>query len=479
MYTRAISLGRPQKYLCYTMHWRTFTNFHQSAEPFVLKLDTPRTATVVALSTRAELLAVSRGDFQQLLHDLYGISLQERLLFLRSLAMFQSVQTFKLEALAHMMQAVLHEAGTSFDITREGILYFVVEGECRLRRAYSRKDGGKDEKDPIADEEAFYDSNTITRLGPGDFFGEASVFSEARHDGWYVESHTDCKLYCIAGAQLISKCTPDIVDIMRKASQFKLDFYKDRVARMEEQRKSLVFKALPRAIAKKPPPARVAGAEGNRSIIKPAVASPPNLSRPGRRAKEEIDEDEQEVSVLDELKQHILESALELEKQRLTIYNRRLPKDAVFGTSNSSLISADSPSRIGPNGTSTTSKGQSSSRVVPEMPKQQPASLSKVNGKHVQDGEATVPQNHAYPRDAVSRNGLSAKDALDSAGGLRYLSATSSSNGGAREQGQQMGAECSGYMTTGERGYIGYDTKHMRAHVASRDQVVQRCASPH
>ena len=68
-------------------------------------------------------------------------------------------------------------------------------------------------------------------------------------------------------------------------------------------------------------------------------ASPPNLSRAGRRAKEEIDEDEQEVSVLDELKQHILESALELEKQRLDIYNRRLPKDAFVGTSNSSLVS--------------------------------------------------------------------------------------------------------------------------------------------
>ena len=41
-----------------------------------------------------------------------------------------------------------------------------------------------------------------------------------------VEAHTDCKLYCIAGPELINECTPDIVDIMRKASQFKLEFYK-------------------------------------------------------------------------------------------------------------------------------------------------------------------------------------------------------------------------------------------------------------
>lgn len=72
------------------------------------QLDAPRSATVVVLSTRAELLAVTRDDFQTVLHDLYGISVQERLLFLRSLATFQSVPTFKLEAMAHMVQAVVH-----------------------------------------------------------------------------------------------------------------------------------------------------------------------------------------------------------------------------------------------------------------------------------------------------------------------------------------------------------------------------------
>ena len=142
-------------------------------------------------------------------------------------------------------------------------------------------------------------------------------------------------------------------------------------------------------------------------------------------------------------------------------------------------MSADSPSHMGLNGTSTTSKGISS-RGMPEIPKQQPASQVKANGKLAQDDEADAPQkHHAYPREAVvGRNGLSAKDALASAGGLKYLSATSSSNGGAKERGQQIGAECSGYMATGERGYIGYDTKHMRAHVASRDQQVQRRPSP-
>ena len=47
----------------------------------------------------------------------------------------------------------------------------------------------------------------------------------------------------------------------------------DRVARMEEQRKSTVFKALPRAIAKKPP-ARATQAEAAiKGIVKSAMVS--------------------------------------------------------------------------------------------------------------------------------------------------------------------------------------------------------------
>lgn len=44
-----------------------------------------------------------------------------------------------------------------------------------------------------------------------------------------------------------------------------------------------------------------------------------------RKNREAIDEDEQELGVLEELKQHILESALELEKQRQELYHRETP----------------------------------------------------------------------------------------------------------------------------------------------------------
>jgi len=424
-----------------------------------LMMAAPRTATVVVHSTRAELLTVAREDFHRVLHDIYGISVQERLLFLRSLSAFQTVPTFKLEAVAHLLQAVIHPAGTVFDL-RDGTVYFVTEGECQLKRGGPRR---PEAALAASDSLGFYTANTVARLGPGEFFGEPSAFPELRQDGWYVESHTECKLYTLSAAELVNSCDRSIADIVRRAGEFKADFHKRRLGRAEQQR----------GAARTPQPASRTAATPSRSRPSTVgshargrgsfMGSVPGTPKASRRREEE-DLDEREFNALEELKQHIFATALELEKQRLEMSRR-----------GSSLAPSrtQSPFNLPPVGLRPGSVGTWSSFTNPEANRRRRQSLLSPSASPVplesERLDSGAWKATAYP--LAPGESPSAKQALLAAGGLQLV-APESLHGtpgllSAAPANGTRGADCAGYMQVGGRGYIGYDTKHTRLQVAN------------
>mmetsp|Transcript_35675 Transcript_35675/g.100981 ORF Transcript_35675/g.100981 Transcript_35675/m.100981 type:complete len:371 (-) Transcript_35675:166-1278(-) len=367
------------------------------------------------------------------------------------------------------------------------MVYFVVEGECRLRRSGgSRKDTVDSKEKPAGTTETrFYDANTVARLGPGDFFGEASAFPEVKHDGWYVEAHSDCKLYSITAPELLNSCTRDIVDIVHKAALFKLEYYENRITSMEEKRRNPGSSRLSSmklgSISRKTRDARPSEAMADDATTpqspSPAAARASFSLRSLRsaRAREELDEDEQELGLLDELKQHILESALELEEHRLEMYHRPSPSSPKALRAHSSMVSTDNqafPPIVGRN-PSYTSGGSAASRQVSLR-----SSHATPEAAMAATARTSVAAHYAYPR-SPDVEFMSPKEALAAAGGLKTTPAISGStvNLSGRHavpdeaRGARGSVNNSGYMQIGGRGYIGYDANHMKAQVARRSKL--------
>eukprot|EP00873_Tetraselmis_striata_P019886 jgi/Tetstr1/440150/TSEL_028507.t1 len=430
-----------------------------------LLLDAPRSATVAVQSTRAELLSVTREEFQRILRDLFGVSLQERLLYLRSLQMFEVVPTHRLEVMAHLLQAVIHTEGTVFDVMNDTTVYFVVEGDCRLRRAVGKH---ADPIPTVKGADPFYDAHTISRLGPGNFFGEAALFPEFRQEGWFVEAKTDCKFYTIAAAELIHQCPADIQKVMHSSCVFKFDYFKSRhevLQTMDVKRKDPLFGMSVARSLKPPTTSRAAGKEGGGSKERPRSSmSPPQRSR--LRQHEESNEGARADEVLQQLKQHILDSALELERQRLEVYSSTGVKptttDVRAGTSVAGTVQSGAPSR-----------------AAKTAGKQRPPEYTSRTEK-----EERLLKKTSYPRTARSPATNGAVESLLAAGGIRvygdvggeHEAADVAAGGVGRQpaaaspQPGLLAGECSGYMQAGGAGYIGYETKHTRASVASREQ---------
>lgn len=82
------------------------------------------------------------------------------------------------------------QRGTIFEADNDNRLYFVVEGECRLslieeecqsEDEFSEKGFENGSTKPAKDMH-FYNAGTISRLGPGNFFGEGCLFPELKRD---------------------------------------------------------------------------------------------------------------------------------------------------------------------------------------------------------------------------------------------------------------------------------------------------------
>ena len=59
------------------------------------------------------------------------------------------------------------------------------------------------QKKKVSSEVGFYNAKTISRLGPGNFFGEGCIFPEIRRD-WIVEAMSEVKLYFISRGDIMN-----------------------------------------------------------------------------------------------------------------------------------------------------------------------------------------------------------------------------------------------------------------------------------
>ena len=202
----------------------------------------PRTASIVVPSSKTEVLSIHKEDFERILVGLYGASLNERALFLRRLWTFAALPTRLVQQLATFTSVAIFQVrpfhspspspppptpstcpdnlrpslllslslsaqtGALFDTEKDNRLYFIVEGECRLclldeeeQQEHGEQTGvvveaqidknasvgvgfGEEQqqkKKPDSDV-GFYNAKTISRLGPGNFFGEGCIFPEIR-----------------------------------------------------------------------------------------------------------------------------------------------------------------------------------------------------------------------------------------------------------------------------------------------------------
>lgn len=88
----------------------------------------------------------------------------------------------------------------------EDRFYFILEGECQLKHAQAGElpPVTLDTGNPDLDVPSFYEGKTISRLGPGEFFGEGAVFPKMRRN-WLVEAHGATKLYYINRMDLLAR----------------------------------------------------------------------------------------------------------------------------------------------------------------------------------------------------------------------------------------------------------------------------------
>ncbi|GBG78205.1 hypothetical protein CBR_g26238 [Chara braunii] len=76
----------------------------------------------------------------------------------------------------------------------------------------------------------FYDANTISRLGPGSFFGEGCIFRKLRRD-WIVEAATHVKAYQINKMDFLQVVPPDIKATLEEEATFRMLYFDGRLYR--------------------------------------------------------------------------------------------------------------------------------------------------------------------------------------------------------------------------------------------------------
>ena len=81
----------------------------------------------------------------------------------------------------------------------------------------------------------FYNAKTISRLGPGNFFGEGCIFPEIRRD-WIVEAMSEVKLYFISRGDILNNVDRRVIDIIEKEARFKATYYDGRFDGRSESR---------------------------------------------------------------------------------------------------------------------------------------------------------------------------------------------------------------------------------------------------
>ncbi|KAK3280420.1 hypothetical protein CYMTET_11735 [Cymbomonas tetramitiformis] len=188
----------------------------------------PRNASVVTRS-KSEILSVSKTEFQEILERLYGTSLNDRIRFLHTLNIFRKTPTNRLLQLAHYLTQANLSAGTVVSPEKEQKLCFMVEGSCRIRR--SVKDLSSD---PAAAGGVLYDKDTISRLGPGNWFGESILFSDLKRD-FMVEIERDTSVYQVSKSDAMKHIDLDVRNKMRDEALFKMSYYDGRNAGRQEQ----------------------------------------------------------------------------------------------------------------------------------------------------------------------------------------------------------------------------------------------------
>jgi len=220
----------------------------------------PRTASIIVPSSKTEVLSIHKESFERILVGLYGASLNERALFLRRLWTFAALPTRLVQQLATFTSVAIFQTGALFDTEKDNRLYFIVEGECRLclldedeeTAAEPERElvgaGGVVEGDEVevnlkgkelrnyADTGyGFYNAKTISRLGPGNFFGEGCIFPEIRRD-WIVEAMSEVKLYFISRGDILNNVDRRVIDIIEKEARFKATYYDGRFDGRSESR---------------------------------------------------------------------------------------------------------------------------------------------------------------------------------------------------------------------------------------------------
>ncbi|KAK3266094.1 hypothetical protein CYMTET_25260 [Cymbomonas tetramitiformis] len=196
----------------------------------------PRSATVAA-RTRCEVLTVTKDSFQEVLEQVYGTSLNDKLKFLNSLNILRGRPAKRIIQLAHFLNVSSHISGTVFYPDKDLRICFVVDGECRLRcakedRSLPSIDGGSH----------FYDTNTISRLGPGSWFGESCLFEDLKRN-FTVETKVETTLFSIGKQEALKYLEPSVRHKMRDEALFRVEYYDGRQAgRLEhvENRKAKV-----------------------------------------------------------------------------------------------------------------------------------------------------------------------------------------------------------------------------------------------
>ena len=192
---------------------------------FALLKDQPRGASIVIPTTRAEVLTIDKTDFRRILNGLYWSTVEERGRFLRKLRSFAALPTSKLKELAQHMSVAVFQAATQFQMDKDNRLYFVVQGECRL--SYRRSFDAQGEN--MRGESSFYKGDTISRIGPGNFFGETCLFKDLKRGEWFVDAATEVKLYFISEGDFWKKLDPEVREIIRREAAYKQDYYERRV----------------------------------------------------------------------------------------------------------------------------------------------------------------------------------------------------------------------------------------------------------
>ena len=190
--------------------------------------DMPRTATIIVPTVKAELLTIHKDDFQRIPHGLYGSTIHDRARFLRHLKSFAMLPTRLVVQMAHFMSVAVFQAGTVFQTDRDNRVYFVVQGECRLTNQANSEARNNHVVDDL-----FYKAEIISRLGPGNFFGESCVFKELSRD-WFVEAATEVKLYFLSQADFRNNIDPLTQKVLKKEATYKTEYYDARLRGREQ-----------------------------------------------------------------------------------------------------------------------------------------------------------------------------------------------------------------------------------------------------